>query len=296
MGSIRKLRKTRKRLIAIHPCTMLPFTLTQPRTITMTNPVPETDSLATLADDLRALRLRAGSPTLTRLQADSGISKSGISDALNGKALPSARTLDGLVRALGGDPADWLARRDALARAGVAPATATNPTETDVRPRRRIGLGAAVLMSIASLIVGAGGSAAATYAIVTSIPAEEAPRIAVATGSEPALTPCVDDAAVATAATGPENSLLEIVWSDRCQAGWGRITRFDEKFAGNTVTVAIYPQTAPDGPDRQEVTEHDVQGGYTTLVVRPTPDTLLCAEGSYTVGEEEIVFEEPICI
>ncbi|OCG73575.1 helix-turn-helix domain-containing protein [Microbacterium sediminis] len=262
----------------------------------MTMPGPDADSLAVLAADLRALRLRAGSPTLTRLQADSGISKSGISDALNGKALPSARTLDGIVRALGAEPAEWLARRDVLARAGVAPAAATAPTEAvEPRTRRRIGLGTAVVMSIASLIVGAGGSAAATYAIVTSIPAEQAPRIAVATGSEPALTPCVDDAAVATAATGPENSLLEIVWSDKCQAGWGRITRFDEKFAGNTVTVAIYPQTAPDGPDRQEVTEHDVQGGYTTLVVRPTPDTLLCAEGSYTVGEEDVVIGE-ICI
>ena len=95
------------------------------------------------------------------------------------------------------------------------------------------------------------------------------------TGEDPALTPCVDDAAVATGDTRADNSLLEIVWSDKCQAGWGRITRYDGLGNGNTVSIAIYPQTSPDGPDRQEATEHDVQGAYTTLVVRPTPDTLL---------------------
>jgi DNA-binding phage protein len=280
------------------------------------------DSIAQFAADLRKLRLDAESPTLAKLQSDTGISRSVLSDAFAGRQLPSARTVDGIVRACGVQPHAWIDRRDALAgRAAVAasaPAASgdtagageelverasTRPLDAAARPSmsRR----AAAWLAAGAFVVGVAASAVTTLVVAPLVlpatPAaaqadEPQAQIAVTTGEDPAATACVDDARVATGDTRADNSLLEIVWSDKCQAGWGRITRYDGAYAGNTVTIAIYPQTSPDGPDRQEATEHDVQGAYTTLVVRPSPDTLLCAEGSYTVDGTRIDLGDPLCI
>ncbi|GAA2009245.1 DUF2690 domain-containing protein [Microbacterium ulmi] len=270
---------------------------------------PAHDTVERLAADLRKLRLEADSPTLSKLQSDTGISRTVLSEAFAGKQLPSARTIDSIARACGSDPHDWIDRRDALARArasssapaGEQPAAhpAAHPAE-----QRRAGVSR---RAVAWLVGGAFAAGVAASAVVTLVlvpmlvpgaPAAHRaePAITVASGEDPAQTPCVDDARVATADTRADDSLLEIVWSDACQAGWGRVTRYDGLYAGNTVTIAIYPEPAPDGPDRQEATEHDVQGAYTTLVVRPTPDTLLCAEGSVTVDGDRIDLGDPLCI
>lgn len=154
------------------------------------------------------------------------------------------------------------------------------------------------MLAAGTFIVGVVASAATTALIVPSIlrGGDGEPAIDVNTGEDPATTPCVDDAAVATGDTRADNSLLEVVWSDKCQAGWGRVTRYDGLGKGNTVSIAIYPEPAPYGSDRQEATEHDVQSAYTTLVVRPSPDTLLCAEGSFTVDGKRIDLGDPLCI
>ena len=258
-----------------------------------------TDPIRTVTDfaaHLRRLRLEAGSPTLAHLQHVTKISRTVISEAFAGRTLPSERTVDALVRALGGDVESALHKRGELSRSTdqVIPAGPTAPEQTTAHGFSRRG---AVLLSISTFVAGVlvtlGGVAAVS---ALTAPRFGEPQITVANGADPAQTPCVDDAAVATGDTRADNSLLEIVWSDKCQAGWGRITRYDGKVAGNTVTIAIYPRTAPDGPLRQEATEHDVQGAYTTLVVRPTPDTLLCAEGSFTVDGTRIDLGDPLCI
>lgn len=287
-------------------------TTTRPQT-----PEDEADPIAEFAADLRRLRLEAESPTLARLQTETGISRSVISEAFGGRQLPSARTVDGIVRACGSDPRAWVDRRDALAGRATAPAGTRNGTpapaapEPDAAPAtpagktpRPVSRRAAALIAVGAFVVGVAVSAVTATALVPLIVPPSAAtaddtataQIAVTTGEDPAATACVDDASVATGDTRADNSLLEIVWSDKCQAGWGRITRYDGKYAGNTVTIAIYPETAPDGPERQEATEHDVQGAYTTLVVRPSPDTLLCAEGSFTVDGTRIDLGDPLCI
>jgi hypothetical protein len=145
-----------------------------------------------------------------------------------------------------------------------------------------------ILVAIIAFLVGATLSAVTTALVMRepAAPSETVESAEAATGDDPAVTPCIDDAAVATSAEGAATSLIEIIWSNECQAGWGRITRYDGLIEGNTVTIAIYPETAQHGPDRQGATEHDVQGAYTDLMVRPTPETLLCAEGSFTVEGE----------
>jgi len=275
----------------------------------------DADSVAQFVADLRKLRLAAGSPTLARLQHETGISRTVLSEAFSGRQLPSTRTVDGIARACGGDPAAWIDRRDALAQArraataasaeavtttGAAEATPTADAErTASIPRRTAGW-----LMAAAFLVGAAVSGATAAVVATQILSVQAagaagngaPQIEVASGEDPALTECVDDAQVVSGDTRADNSLLEVVWSDKCQAGWGRITRYDGLAMGNTVTIAIYPETAPHGPDRQEATEHDVQGAYTALVVRPSPETLLCAEGSFTVDGTRIDLGDPLCV
>lgn len=272
----------------------------------------DADSVAQFVADLRKLRLAAGSPTLARLQHETGISRTVLSEAFSGRQLPSTRTVDGIARACGGDPAAWIDRRDALAQARrpAAPAdspsaevageefAAAGPERAPSIPRRTAGW-----LMAAAFLIGAAVSGATAAVVATQIlsaqaadAANGAPEIEVASGEDPAVTECLHDARVVSGDTRADNSLLEVVWSDKCQAGWGRITRYDGLEMGNTVTIAIYPETAPHGPDRQEATEHNVQRAYTALVVRPSPETLLCAEGSLTIDGTRIDLGDPLCV
>lgn len=272
----------------------------------MTSDLPETphDSVDRFAADLRRLRVDAGTPTYDRLRSETGISKSVLTEAFAGRSLPSARTVDAIVRTCNGSTDDWLARRDALSKGRAV--TAPEPTGSDTPAplwRRR----SALWLALGSFLVGAIASGAAVALIMgqlttTPLPQASAPsttgataRITVTSGDDPGDTECTKDAKVAASETRVDNSLLEIIWSSACQAGWGRITRYDGLAAGNTVTIAIYPETAPNGTDRQQATEHDVQGAYTNLVVRPSKDTRLCAEASFTVKGKEYSLGAPIC-
>ncbi|WP_395245232.1 helix-turn-helix domain-containing protein [Agromyces sp. MMS24-K17] len=313
----------------------------------------EPDSTTRFAADLRALRLAADSPTLARLQHDTGISKTVLSSAFNGRQLPSARTVDRIVRACGGDAALWIQRRDALAGLGAAgeasasaaagsdgsatadasatpepaaggadgPGTAVGdddaarPVASAVAPRKTLGRGTAALLMAAAFVLGVVAAGGVSYAVTTAAlddvraeaaeqarkeltesPVNERAQINVHNGVDPAMSPCVNDAEVATSSPRTNNTKLEIIWSNKCYAGWGRVTRYDEQISGNSVMVAIYPETAAQGPDRQEAIEPNVQGAYTTLVVRPTPETRLCAVGAITLDGESIDLGEPLCI
>ncbi|QEW02128.1 helix-turn-helix domain-containing protein [Microbacterium lushaniae] len=243
------------------------------------------DSVAQFVADLRKLRLAAGSPTLARLQHDTGISRTVLSEAFSGRHLPSTRTVDGIARACGGDPAAWIDRRDALAQARRAATAATAetpategageappavPERAASIPRRTAGWLMAAAFLVGALVSGTIAAVIATQILSAQTAGAAAPQIEVASGEDPALTACVDDARVVSGDARADSLLLEVVWSDKCQAGW-------------------------DGPDRQEATEHDVPGAYTALVVRPSPDTLLCAEGSVTVDGTRIDLGEPLC-
>ncbi|MET4160044.1 DUF2690 domain-containing protein [Agromyces sp. PvR057] len=292
------------------------------------------DSIAQFAADLRALRLQADSPTLARLQHDTGISKTVLSSAFGGKHLPSARTVDRTVRACGGDPAEWIRRRDAIAGHGdsasgpaaspsrppedapVVDLTASaseEPAPATARPAGRTRAVTALLIAAAflvgvlvsggvSLVIGGtvveqarAEAVAIAKKELTDSPVSPMAQINVHNGVDPALSPCVNDAEVATSSPRTNNTKLEIIWSNKCYAGWARITRYDEQVSGNSMTVAIYPETAPQGPDRQSAVEPNVQSAYTTLVVRPTPETRLCAVGVITLDGESIDLGEPLC-
>lgn len=256
------------------------------------------DSVSQYAADLRMLRLAAGSPTLSRLQHDTGVSRTVISDAFGGKQLPSSRTVDRIVRSLDGDPLEWVTRRDRLA--GVSTRDSVATAEPGERRGKTMRKSIALLIAVAAFVVGSSAGVVATAAIVgnqvvAAEPISPRAQINVRTGIDPAMTPCVNDAKVAASEDRVNNTRLQIIWSNKCYAGWARIARYDGKAEGNSVTVSIYPETAAHGPDRQDATEPGVQGAYTTLMVRPSPQTRLCAVGSITVNGNSIDLGEPIC-
>ncbi|QHC57538.1 DUF2690 domain-containing protein [Rathayibacter sp. VKM Ac-2760] len=271
--------------------------------------------IALLATDLRRLRLEAGNPTLLHLQKESGVSKSALSDALNGKQLPSERTLDSLVRALGGDSGAWLDRRvrltSALPEAGpdspAAEASTSSEPAPPAQPRsfrsalqRRLSIPAAALLTVVAFGAGAavatGIASADDRGAAVGLPTpEDSPRLAAATGVDPVLTDCIDDADAAALETRVETVVLEVIWSDQCQAGWGRITRNDNQSSGNSVHIEVYPVGPNQDADRQESTMDGVQGAYTHMVVRTDAATRLCAAGSITRDGETIDLGEPLC-
>lgn len=289
----------------------------------MTPATRQADSAELFAEDLRLLRVRSGSPTLSHLQHTTGISRTVLSDAFNGRQLPSARTVDGVVRACGADPEEWIRRRDRLAAAPAARAddpvvlTAEEPILQESVPRepageqprrpRRLRRRTVALIAVAAFVVGAGIGGGVVGGVLGSRisalgdelaaagPVNPQAQIVVRTGVDPAMTPCVNDAKVAASEDRTNDTRIQIVWSNKCYAGWARIARYDGKADGNLVKISIYPETAPTGPDRQDATEPGVQGAYTTLIVRPTPDTRLCAVGAITVNGETIDLGEPIC-
>ncbi|GAA4680139.1 DUF2690 domain-containing protein [Frondihabitans cladoniiphilus] len=294
------------------------------------------DTVEQFARDLRHFRLEAGNPTLAGIEKATGVSKSVVSDALAGRKLPSARTVRAVVSVLEGDVGAWLGRRDALERptpaVGVGPrdapadasseARASSPAPAPQAPNdatgrgdrrrepRRIRLGAAVALVVLAFVVGVGATTAVGLGMssrtsAAGTPTAEsssgtatsgAPHVVVKVGADPADTACVKDAVVAASETGALGTQLQIVWSASCDAAWARITRYDNASEGNEVSAQIFRKASPQASDRQETTEPDVDSAYTTLLVRPTPKTTICATGSVTVSGSTVDFGHEICL
>jgi transcriptional regulator with XRE-family HTH domain len=287
---------------------------------------PERDAkIRLLASDLRKLKLEVGSPILRDLEERTGISKSALSAAFKGRTLPSERTLDSLIRAFGRDPSPWLDRRAELASQTQPTADPQTPTETqspsgtqspseslplvgqDPTPtsssgKRTLSLRAAA--SLAAIAFGAGAAVAtglmsiadrdATVADARPTP-NNSSMLPAATGVDPAATSCIDDAEPAASETRIETVVLQVMWSDKCQAGWGRITRNDNQSNGNSVHIEVYPLGPERDNQQQESTMTSVQGAYTHMIVRTDPDTRICAHGSITRDGETVDVGDELC-
>ena len=265
-------------------------------------------SVEGFAAALSELRAAAGRPTLVALERRTGVSKTVLSDAFAGRRLPTERTVEAIASALDADVAEWTRRRRELEESmRPQPVEVTQGPAFPVVRRRSALLAAAaafVLGVVGTMAVvaalpdevpeasGRGGPAAAPTATPTEVP----PAILVEAGTDPATTPCVDDAKVVASVTRARDTQLQIIFSTACQAAWARVTRYDDKAVGNAVGASIFRQIAPDAPDRQDTHEPDAQGAYTTLVVRPTRETRLCAVGYVTLDGERIDLGEQICV
>ncbi|MDO5053210.1 MAG: DUF2690 domain-containing protein [Pseudoclavibacter sp.] len=290
------------------------------------------EELQTIAAELRVERRRAGDPTLGTLSRSTHISKSALSDAFSGRRLPSVRTIEILGEELGFAPAALLERRRAAqallpgrgrggeraepgraeppapeqpgaATAGERPAAAerlgADAKARNGGPGRRYRLRALVLVGVVGLLIGAATAgpvawSAAMRQAAAAPPAPE-PSLRSVTGDHPMLAGCADDAKVVSGTTRMEHYLIEIRFSARCNAYWGRMMRFDDRTYGNSMTVHAYRMANPNGPERQTAIERDVQIAYTTVVVPEYLDDRICVSGSVTLDGREIDLGDPIC-
>ncbi|WP_143196924.1 helix-turn-helix domain-containing protein [Streptomyces sp. CB00455] len=84
------------------------------------NQLPQSDDpLIAFARDLRHLHKKAGSPPLAMMAERSGISAPTLSNAHNGRKLPTWSTVNAYVLACGGDPEEWSPRWESLRLAGA---------------------------------------------------------------------------------------------------------------------------------------------------------------------------------
>jgi hypothetical protein len=140
------------------------------------------------------------------------------------------------------------------------------------------------------------GASAPSASTTSATSTTDAPKISVANGTDPADTACVDDGKVVASETRTHDTQLQIIYSAACHAAWSRITRYDDRSSGNTFTTSIYRQIAPKAGDRQTTTENDAQSAYTTLIVRPSVETRLCADGAITIDGATIDVGDPLCL
>ena len=90
-------------------------------------PSPDADSLERFAADLRIAHRRSGNRTRVAIAQGAGLSKTTVSDALQGRNVPSERTLGLLAREFDIDPTVLLERRRQL----LGPYSATRETAPD---------------------------------------------------------------------------------------------------------------------------------------------------------------------
>jgi len=270
------------------------------------------DSLERFCADLR--QLRDDYPTkvsLNTLAEGSGVPKSTLSSVMAGKKMPTEKTLTAIVKALDGNPSAWVARRERLrlGAAGVmddAAAPAADTTSDDERPgpaeddapqpspshKMRWLL---ALLVVVSLLIGGGIGAGVTYSIMK--PKDPWSPGVVKTGDNPAFFPaCMADAEVDASETRLNDYLLEIIWSANCRAGWGRITRYDEKSQGNRIAVTTFLQADPNGPSTQTSDDPDTQSSYTYLIASHSVDDRICVKGTVTDGDKVIDLGTPLCL
>lgn len=293
----------------------------------------EPENLETFAAGLRELKERAGDPKLLAIVEESGISKTVLSDAFSGRRLPTERTVAAIATSLGGDRAEWVRRRrelaariaqsdgvegDSIGGEEVVSADAVDAALQDEKgftaPRKQVSLRAALGMCAVAAIVGSG----ATIAVGALIPRDAPPAAAAAVGGDPASdseavdsgpfvefadgvdpmqTVCRTDAVIGGSAERLDGEVqVQMMYSSRCMAAWGRVTRYDGKETGNSVSIRIFPKDDPQSDRSQERSAADVQSLYTTLMIEPDVDARVCGVATVTRDGESIELGPPLCI
>jgi transcriptional regulator with XRE-family HTH domain len=261
---------------------------------------PEPDSVEAFAEALRDLKRSAGNPTLAALSARTGISKSVISVAFSGRALPTENTVMKLVTELGGAQAEWRARRNALdPRSSPAGADAADAPAQ----RRRfsllqtaaIAISAALVSALATSLVWGSLSSAGAH---PGAPANaEGPYLAAANGVDPMRTACKEDAVIAASEARLENQVhVQLLYSNDCMAVWGRVTRYDNKTEGNTMTMRIWPMDDPTSERAQSRTDINLQPLYTPMIIEPDVAARICGQATITVDGRTEDLGPKLCV
>ncbi|WP_053383734.1 DUF2690 domain-containing protein [Leucobacter celer] len=261
---------------------------------------PEPDSVEAFAEALRDLKRSAGNPTLAALSARTGISKSVISVAFSGRALPTENTVMKLVTELGGAQAEWRARRNALdPRSSPAGADAADAPAQ----RRRFSLLQTAAIAISAALVSAlatslvWGSLSSAGALPGAPENAEGPYLAAANGVDPMRTACKEDAVIAASEARLENQVhVQLLYSNDCMAVWGRVTRYDNKTEGNTMTMRIWPMDDPTSERAQSRTDINLQSLYTPMIIEPDVAARICGQATITVDGRTEDLGPKLCV
>lgn len=274
------------------------------------------DSPSKFNADLQQLREQAGKPTIMKLATETGISKTVVGDAFAGSRLPTEKTVDRLVRALGAEPRPWLDRRSALAALTTAESAPSVPQSsadepgatgtsglTNAEAAPRTGTDEPTGISKRRLVTTACAAAIVSAAVTSGIwfgvgqlTAEEDPFASIADGMDPMQTVCRDDAVVAASEMRDRETQVQMMYSTSCKAVWGRVTRYDGSAAGNELTMSVYPAVDRDSERGQTVSAHDVQSIYTTLGISPETSERWCGLATMTADGETIDLGPELCI
>lgn len=148
-------------------------------------------------------------------------------------------------------------------------------------------------------------TAAVTASVVTadsiksteSVDSADSTPGAVFTGADPLESGCADKAVRANADVPTPPMNVVVVFSQACNAVWGKIERLDSAGTGDSITVVVYRLDDPSGPDTQRVTERDVSHAFTPIIVRTDSKSPICVVGSVTVddGARTVESTEPQC-
>lgn len=266
----------------------------------VTAPVP--DTVAAFAADLRAVRLRAGNPTLVALAALTGISKSVLSDAMAGRRLPTEKTTILLAEALAEDPAEWVRRRTRLLTGQTAeprgPSAASVGARTVSMRRLLVSVGATAV-----LCVSVTSAAWATMLLPMATTAAAAPSpsaseyLPYTDGVDPMQTICREDAVIAASEQRLDGAVqVQMMYSKTCMAAWGRVTRYDGDANGEQLSMRIYPAIDVESSRSQERSAFDLQSLYTPMMIEPDVEARVCGLASMTKDGQTIELGPPECI
>lgn len=261
-----------------------------------------TDSVERFAADLRELRLSAGDPKLLALSERTGVSKSVLSEAFSGRRLPTERTVARVVEDLGGDRDAWVSRRTALDPRGATQPAETLPVAEAAQQARRFSLAQTLLIAAATAVLAVGGTSLfwlntqSPLAEVGAPENAEGPYLAAANGVDPMRTACKDDAIIAASESRLDRQVhVQLLYSNDCMAVWGRVTRYDDRSSGNTLTMQIYPEGERASARAQERTAEGLQSMYTPMIVEPDVEARICGAASLTLDGETIDLGPELC-
>lgn len=255
--------------------------------------------LAGFAAELRELKHVAGDPTLALLSDKAGISKSVISEALSGKKLPTERTVSLLAEALEADRAEWVARRNKVAYEMVTGASG-DATIPSVKSSRRALVFTAAISAVIAAALTSGiwvgwmmlnpppQASGETQADETMLEEKD--------GVDPMRTRCREDSVIAASDPRLDGEVqVQLLYSNKCMAIWGRVTRYDGKSAGNSISMRVYPATDPESLRGQERSAIDTQSIYTPLILEPNVDARVCGIATVTIDGNAVELAPPIC-
>ncbi|MFD1202207.1 DUF2690 domain-containing protein [Leucobacter albus] len=251
------------------------------------------DSVESFAEGLRDLRINAGNPTLAAISAQTGISKSVLSVAFAGKGLPTENTVLKLVTLLHGNPREWRARRNALDPRN----TGSEPVAEQAEAGRRFSLLQTALIAAGAALVAALITGVAMSSLGAGPTAEARHLTKAANGVDPMLTSCRDDAVIAASEARLDNLVhVQLMYSNDCMAVWGRVTRYDDKTDGNTMTMKVWPLDDPQSERAQSRTDVGLQSLYTPMIIEPDTAARICGQATIMVDGKTEDLGPKLCI